>query len=323
VTSPGGLTAHHGHPSARALGPLVLTMVLWGSAFSVSSLALKHVGPQPAAALRYSIAAVAMLAWLRFGRGSSEPVEPLTRRQWGWFALAGLIGIAIYNGLFFFGLSLAPAIDGSSIMPVMSPVFTAVLASVVARERPGPLRLGALALGLGGAVIFLFSGSVTAEYPQRLLGDAIFLAAAFCWAVYTLMGRRLMGMAEPFRVSAWAMTFGGLFLTLWAAPELLTTDWTAVAPDFWLEILYLALLPTAIGYALYYGGVRDVGPTTASIMMFLVPISGASMAVLLLGQTLGPAQLVGALTMAAGALLAVLSTGARVRWRGWRSVVAR
>lgn len=320
MTSSGGMTAHHGHPSARALGPLVLTMVLWGSAFSVSSLALRHVGPQPAAALRYGIAAVLMLAWLRFGRGNREPAPPLTRRQWGWFALAGLIGIAVYNGLFFLGLSLAPAIDGSSIMPVMSPVFTATLASLVAREPPGPMRLGALALGLGGALLFLVSGRVTAEYPHRLLGDAVFLAAAFCWAIYTLMGRRLMGMAEPFRVSTWAMTFGALFLALWAAPALLATDWTAVAPDFWLEILYLALLPTAIGYALYYRGVRDVGPTTASIMMFLVPISGASLAVLLLGQTLGPVQLLGALTMAAGALLAVLSTGTRLRWR---SVVAR
>jgi drug/metabolite transporter (DMT)-like permease len=270
--------------------------------------------------MRYGIAAVAMLLWLRFARGSSEPAPPLTRRTWGWFALAGLVGIAIYNGLFFLGLSLAPAIDGSSIMPVMSPVFTAVLASVVVRERPGPLRLGALALGLGGALIFLLAGRVTADHPQRLLGDVIFLAAAFCWAIYTLMGRRLMGMADPFRVTTWAMTFGALILTAWAAPALVAIDWTGLPADFWLEIVYLALLPTAVGYALYYRGVRDVGPTTASIMMFLVPISGASMAVLLLGQGLAPIQLVGALTMAGGALLAVLSTGARPRWR---SVVAR
>ena len=70
-------------------------------------------------------------------------------------------------------------------------------------------------------------------------------------------------------------------------------------------------MPTAIGYALYYRGVRDVGPTTASIMMFLVPISGATMAVILLGQTLQGGQILGALTMAGGALLAVLSTRAR------------
>lgn len=314
MTEASGHSAHHArYPPLRALAPLALTMILWGSAFSVSSLALGYVGHQAAAAMRYGFAAVAMLAWLRFGRRGGEPVTPLARRAWGWLALAGLIGITLYTGLFFLGLSLAPAIDGSSIMPVMSPVFTAALASVVARERPGPLRIGALALGVGGALIFLSSGQVDAAYPHRLAGDALFLAAALCWAVYTLMGRRVMGLADPFRVSAWAMTLGSLCLVAWAAPELATIDWAGLPPDFWLEIGYLALLPTAVGYALYYRGVRDVGPTTASIMMFLVPISGATLAVLLLGQSLQGGQIVGALTMAGGALLAVLSTGARRR----------
>ena len=110
---------------------------------------------------------------------------------------------------------------------------------------------------------------------------------------------------------ALAVSHGLMLLAAWALPQLATIDWTGLPADFWVEIGYLALLPTALGYALYYRGVRDVGPTTASIMMFLVPISGATLAWLLLGQTLQGLQIVGALTMAGGALLAVLSTGAR------------
>jgi len=307
--------AHHGatgdgalHPGVVAYAPLVLTMVLWGSAFSVSRLALDAVGHETAAALRYSLAAIAMLAVLSVtGRGAA----PLTRRAWGWFALAGALGIAFYNGLFFFGLTLAPAIDGSSIMPVMSPVFTATLVTIMHRERPTWRRLGALVLGLGGALIFLLSAPADAAHPQRLLGDLVFLAAAFCWAIYTVMGRRMMTLADPFRVSTWAMVVGGLLLSLWALPQLMSTDWLAVPSSFWLEIGYLALLPTALGYALYYRGVRDVGPTTASVMMFLVPISGALGASILLGESLHGMQIVGALTMAGGALLAVTSTRPR------------
>jgi len=304
VTRPGGQAAH---PPLSAFAPLVLTMVLWGSAFSVSSLAMDHVGHQAAAAMRYSIAAIVMLLVLGTG---ARGTPPLSRRTWGLFALAGLIGIAMYNGLFFVALTMAPAIDGSSILPVMSPVFTATLVTLIARERPTRLRLGALALGLGGALTFLLAAPVDAAYPQRILGDTIFLIAALCWSIYTLMGRRLMRAADPFRVSTWAMTFGGILLTVWAAPELVRIDWPALPTDFWLEMGYLALLPTALGYALYYRGVRDVGPTTASVMMFLVPISGATLAWLLLGQSLQGLQIVGALTMAGGALLAVLSTGA-------------
>ena len=117
MTRPGGHRAP-AHPPLAALAPLVLTMVLWGSAFSVSSLALDHVGHQTAAALRYSFAAIAMLVVLRVEmRRRAAP--PLSRRTWGLFAVAGLIGIALYNGSFFVALTMAPAIDGSSIMPVM------------------------------------------------------------------------------------------------------------------------------------------------------------------------------------------------------------
>jgi drug/metabolite transporter (DMT)-like permease len=303
-----GPTPQHPRVPLRALLPLVVTMLFWGSAFTASSLAVGHVGHQVAAALRYGVAAIVMVAVLAFtGRGA----PPLTRRAWGWMVVAGALGIAIYNGIFFAGLSLAPAIDGSSIMPVMSPVFTAALALIVRRERPTRMRLGALVAGLAGAAFFLRSTTVDAAYPDRVLGDLLFLSAAFIWAIYTLMARRLMSLADPFRVTTWAMVFGGLILAVWAAPALATTDWTAQPPDLWLEILYLAVLPTALGYALYNRGVRDVGPTTASIMMFLVPITGAGMAVLLLGQHLEPGQLLGAITMAVGALLAILSTGAR------------
>lgn len=305
-----GPATHLPRTSPRALVPLVVTMFLWGSAFSVSSLAVGHLGHQPAAALRYGVAAIVMIVVLR---STGRDTPPLTRRAWGWFALAGALGIALYNGLFFAGLSLAPAIDGSSIMPVMSPVFTAALALVVRRERPTPIRLGALVLGLAGAAIFLRSTVVDAAYPDRVLGDLIFLTAAFLWAVYTLMARRLMSLAEPFRVTTWAMVFGSILLAIWALPELGRVDWRAQPADLWLEVLYLAVLPTALGYALYNRGVRDVGPTTASIMMFLVPITGATLAVVLLGQSLDPGQLLGAFTMGVGALLAILSTGSRGR----------
>ena len=303
--APGSHGSQATHPPLAAFGPLVLTMVLWGSAFSVSRLAIDDVGRAPAAALRYGLGAIVMLVLLKV---TSRGAPSLSRHTWSRFFVAGAIGIALYNALFFVGLSLAPAIDGSSIMPVMSPVFTVTLVMIVARERPSALRVGALALGLGGAMVFLLTGPADAAYPQRVLGDAFYLAAAFCWAIYTLMGRRLMTAAEPFRVSTWAMVFGAILLTVWAAPGLTAIDWPALPTDFWVEIIYLAVLPTALGYALYTRGVRDVGPTSASIMMFLVPISGAILAYVLLGQSLEGLQIVGALTMAFGALLAVLST---------------
>ena len=163
--SPGAPPDAWSSACARPPAPRCSRWSCGGSAFQrLFSLALDHVGHQAGAALRYAVAAILMLAFLRFGMRSAESVAPLSRRAWGWFALAGLIGVALYNGLFFLGLSMAPAIDGSSIMPVMSPVFTAALASVVARERPGPLR-SARGAGHGRRARPSFVGAVIAAHP--------------------------------------------------------------------------------------------------------------------------------------------------------------
>jgi len=285
--------------------PLLFTMVSWGLAFSASRLALQHVGPLPAAMLRYGLAAIVLLGALAVAdRGLPRVPRGMGRR----LIVGGIVGVGIYNALFFLGLSMAPAIDGAAIMPVTSPIATAAFALLATRERPRPLRLLALAVGVCGGALYLVSVPVTAEYPLRIVGDLLFLFTASLWGVYTLMGRGLMAVAGPMRVTSWTMATGAVLIALIALPDALRTDWAAQPPDFWLEILYLGLIPTALGYSLYYRGVRDVGPTGTVVLMFLIPIMGITGATLILGDRITGMQLAGSATMAVGALLAVLST---------------
>ncbi|MFO1540168.1 MAG: DMT family transporter [Chloroflexota bacterium] len=285
--------------------PLIATMVSWGLAFSFSRLSLQAIGPGPAAMLRYGLAALVLLGALAVvDRG----IPRIPRGMGVRLAVAGIIGVGVYNGLFFLGLSMAPAVDGASIMPVTSPIATAAIALVIARERPGRMRLAALALGVVGAAIYFVSVPVTAAYPDRLLGDLLLFAAAAIWGAYTLMGRPLMAVAGPMRVTTWAMAAGACVFVVAALPSAIEVDWAAQPADVWLWIGYLGIVPTALGYSLYYRGVRDVGPTSAVVVMFLVPIAGIGGAILILGDTIGGLQLLGSATMAVGAVLAVLST---------------
>lgn len=305
-------SSHAGHGGSRLIVgsylPLLFTMITWGSAFSFSRLALQHIGPFPAAMLRYGLAAIVLLAATAIAeRGVPRIPAGMGRRLF----LGGLVGVAIYNGIFFFALSLAPAVDGAAIMPVTSPIATAAMALVVSRERPRPLRLLALAIGVAGAAIYLWSvwsAGPDPAHPYRLVGDLLFLFTASLWGVYTLMGRSLMAAAGPARVTAWTMASGAVILAVVAFPQAIQTDWAAQPLDLWLEIAYLGIVPTALGYALYYRGVRDVGPTTAVVLMFLIPVVGILGATLILGDRIGGLQLLGSATMAAGAFLAILST---------------
>lgn len=145
-------------------------------------------------------------------------------------------------------------------------------------------------------------GGVTSGH---LTGALLFLAAAGCWAIYSVAARGALARIEPLRATTYATVVGAIMLTAIATPSFCRTEWTHVSFGVWLNVLFLSVGPTAIAYLFYFRGLRAVGPVTATLTMFAVPVSGATASFLFLGESLSLLQLVGAFIMIAGAFLAV------------------
>ncbi|MGC7098724.1 DMT family transporter [Amycolatopsis lurida] len=281
---------------------LSITMVLWGTAFSSSKSVVGQVPHSVAALLRFGGAALALLVALKlFG---NRPAKSRT----GWrAAAAGILGVFAYNGFFFWGLSLAPSLDAGILIPVMSPVLTSLFLLVTRRERASTVRLAGLALGLTGAVVFfLGAGGDVGGHPSRLAGDALFLLSAACWAAYTLIAPRVLADVDPLRATTYATCAGAVLLGVLAVPELPGVAWSELPPSLWLHVLYLAVGGSAVANLLYYRGVGAVGPASASLMMFAVPVVNAVCGFVFLGESLGVVQAAGALVLLSGAVLAAL-----------------
>lgn len=285
--------------------PLVVVMFLWGSAFAASKGAVAEVPHQVAAFLRYGGGAVVLVAVWRL-RPSRE--EPLVWRDRAAIAVLGMLGVFGYSLLLFWGLAWAPSVDGSVVLPVLSPVITTVVTVLAARERFAPARALGLLLALAGAGTFLAGAAAGAATSHRLLGDLAFVAAAGCWSAYTVRGRAVLTRIAPLRVTTWAMVAGAIPLGLVAAPALPQVPWSTLPAGFWLDQAYLALLPTALALPVYYAAVRRVGPARTTTMMFIVPVAGAACSFLLLGESVSVLQAVGSVAMLAGAWL-TLRTG--------------
>lgn len=278
--------------------PLVLTMVFWASAFATSKLTVADAPPAVAAALRFGGGSVILLVVvLATGQGVR-----MDRRGWSMVGLLGLSGVFGYNLLFFVALTMAPAGDGSMIVPVLSPVLTTVLTAVLARERLTRRRVAGLVLAAAGAVVF-FAGTPTEPgAPHRVLGDLVFVAAALVWSAYTICGRPVLRRFPALPVTAYACVAGAVLLAIASIP-----GWGHVrlTGQFWLVEGYLMVFPTAIAFPLFYRGVRALGPARAAAMMFLVPVAGLALSFVLLGETVTVVQGVGSAAMLAGAWLAV------------------
>lgn len=282
---------------------LTITMLLWGSAFSSSKSVVAQMPHTVAALLRFGGGAVALLAAVAlFGR----PAAPASARGGGRAALAGLLGVFAYNGFFFWGLSLAPSLDAGILIPVLSPVLTSAFLLVTGRDRPSGARLAGLALGLAGAVVFFFGAGGSAHGgATRLTGDLLYLLSAVCWAAFTLIGPRVLAGVDPLRATTYATCAGAVLLGALAVPDLGDTHWSELPAGLWLNVVFLAIGPAAVANLLYYRGVGAVGPASASLMMFMVPVINTVCAMLFLGESFGGLQALGALVLLSGAVLAV------------------
>ncbi|MEU2588961.1 DMT family transporter [Streptomyces avermitilis] len=290
---------------------LMVTMVLWGSSFSSSKSVVEHVPHSVGAFLRFGGGALALLLAVAMFGGRTARVPARN----GWLAAAaGVLGVFAYNGFFFWGLSLAPSLDAGILIPVMSPVLTSTFLLATGKEKATWARVTGLALGLIGAgIFFIGAGGSGGGGSSRLLGDALFLLSAVCWASYTLAGPRVLAGIEPLKATTYATCAGAVLLGVLAAPDAVDVAWSELPASVWMNTVFLAIGAAAVANLLYYRGVGTVGPAKASLMMFNVPIINTLCATLLLGESFGWLQGTGALVLLLGAVLAV--TQGKLPWR--------
>lgn len=281
---------------------LLLTMILWGSAFPSSEWASRQVPHTVAALMRFGGGAIVLVAIMVFVR----PHRVLRPRDVARACLTGLVGVFGYNTVFFWGIALAPASDGSVLFPALAPTIT-TLALVVARQESLTRRRAAgLLIGVTSAVgFFLVTRSRVPPGSHELLGDGLFVVGAAIWAAYTILSRKAMTGLDPGQATAFGMVAGAIALAGLAVPRLGSVHWGALPGGFWANAVYLSIGPTAVAYLLYSRGIRDVGAATASSMLFTVPLFGTAFSYIFLGESFTVAQATAAIVMLGGAYLAV------------------
>lgn len=284
---------------------LAATMMLWGGAFSSSETVVDHVPHTVAATFRFVGGAVALLVAMALtGRSPRVGARAAARA-----CLAGVLGVFAYNGFFFWGLSLAPALDGGILIPVMSPVLTTSFLLVSGREKASRRRLVGLVSGLGGAAAYLIGANSGANGgSHRLAGDLLYVLSAVCWAAFTLAAPKVLAGIEPLTAMAYATCTGAVLLASVAAPDLGRVQWGSLPSEVWFNVAYLAVGATAVANVFYYKGVAAVGPASASLMMFLVPAVNTACATLFLSESFTVVQAVGAVVLLVGAALAGRAT---------------
>ena len=274
---------------------LAAMAVCFGGTWVPAAVAVESVPPFTIAAVRFGAASILLYLWARL---ANRPLSPIAPRDWPMIIGLAVTAVAGYNWLFLTGLTLAPASDGAIIVPGLAPVFTVIIATAVLGERLGARGIVGLAVAAVGLYLVVRPGG-EAE-GTRLLGDAMFLAGAVLWGVYSVLARVASRRFNPVSTTLYGIAVGSLILVPLALLEGGMTPLVSAPIEALAGIGYLAIFGTVAAFVLLNLGVARIGASRASAFALLVPVVGVLTSVAFLGEELGPTTIVGGVVVLIG-----------------------
>ena len=305
-----------GSPRDRRLAEagLLFTVLTWSANFVVTKAAIGELGPLTFTSARFVIATVTLFLLIRWRMGAIRRPTGLTLQLVG----LGMLGFGCYQVAWTIGLTQITAGD-SALIVAASPVLVALLAGALGMDRLTPPKLmGAMTAFTGVALVI--AGGHELTLGASLVGDVLTLAAAVIWAIYTVLGTRLLRRVDPLQATAWTVLGGTLLLVPLGIWEAVTSSPAAVTAPIILAVLYAGALAAGTANVLVFNAIRHIGPTRTSASQLLVPAGAVILGAIFLAEPVRPAQVVGGAVIILGLWLtrrgSVLPTSVRARLPG-------
>lgn len=246
---------------------VTITAFFWGANFLLGGYVLHDVSVFWAAALRFVLGALLMLA---IAAGRRENLfEPL-RRHAATYLMLGVVGIVAFNLFFFEALRFTSANNAALIMAT-NPLLTTLLAAAMLGERPGVRHLLALPIALAGVAVVVTQGKMSSLLALHFSrGDLLMLGADLFWALYNVLCRRYMPPGSSLVNTAWIMTAGALVLLGVALDS--GTQLASLGSRAAISMAVMTVGGTVLAYLFWSMGIARLGAARAAIFLNLVPV---------------------------------------------------
>ena len=268
---------------------------------------------------------VFLLTWLRFGIGGAamhnwltKPATeaPMTTQTKRLLFLESFLGNFLFSICMLFGVSMTSAVTAGVVMATI-PAAVALMSWAFLKEHIGTRTWAAVACAVVGVTLVSLSKQelLPTEFvgleanlapKNSYVGTFLLLGAVFCEAAYAVIGKKLIGVLEPKRITALINLWGLVLVTplgIWAAWQF---DFSTVGAANWVLLVFYSLAASIWTVWLWMTGLKTIAAGKAGVFTVFLPVSAAAVGVLFLGETLNGLQALAFVVALLGVVLATL-----------------
>lgn len=279
----------------RWIGPvlIVISAVSFGTLPIFARLAYAAgATPTTVLLLRFAIAAL-MMVCVMMVRRTPFPRGPVLLG----LVLMGAVGYVGQSLAYFTALTLTSA-GLVALLLYLYPALVILLSALIFKERLTALKLGAVLLALVGTALTIHpTGS------GAMLGILLGIASAVIYSIYILVGSRIMPQSGVISSSTTVMISAAIVYSGIVAVQGRAFPVTALG---WAAIIAIALISTVLAIVTFFAGLKLIGPSRASTISTLEPVTSVILAALVLGESFNALQALGGCLILVAALLCSL-----------------
>ncbi len=288
-----------GHLSA------LFTIIIWATTYISTKVLLTGFQPVEILFFRFLIGLGILLVIY------PKKMPATTKKQELTFALAGLCGICLYYLLENIALNYTMASNVGVIISV-APFFTAILTHFFAKngEKLKSHFFVGFVIAMAGVFLISYQGM---QFQMNPLGDALALGAAFVWACYAVLTKKIAGFGlHTIQTTRRTFAYGIIFMipTLFFFPFEFSLERFSNS-TYLFNILFLGIGASALCFVTWNYAVKILGAIKTSIYIYLVPAITVATSVVILDERITPVSLAGIALTLAGLFL----SGSKLRFQ--------
>ena len=284
---------------------LVAATLMWAGNSIIGKIAIGEVTPMTLTFMRWFLVC-AILAL--FYREEAALAWPVLRPRWRWVVAMSVLGYTVFNALVYAAAHHTSGVN-LTMLQASIPVMVLLGGDIVFRTPVTLLQALGTGLTVVGVLVVASGGDVTRLLGLAFnIGDLYVLIACALYAGYTL------GLRKRPASSGFVLFIGFAAVAMVSSAPLLVFEmaqgeffWPSVTG--WAILAYVTLCPSLLSQIFYIRGVELIGPARAGLFINLIPIFGALMAVLILGEPFGWSEVAAAALVFGG--IAVAEAGKR------------